>query len=289
VERALNLFEEMSNRGLYPTDVTFNTLINACARRTDYYQEAFNLLNQMQEVHGFEPDRVTFNTLMHGCAKKKDLIRARDIFKLMLKKTRDQTTHHQMNPDDRTYSSLLWAYASYRPPKRNSEHKPVNMDAENSLVPVDGTPLYSHLPINRRELVGEAQAIFRYAKENMNLSPAVLNAYLGVHIAHYQSEEIANIYENMFDQLSIPRNGYTFKHVLEYCYRAKDIQLAYKVWDDREGWLDAMRQQHHIDSNEPQAVARKKETDLASSQAENGWTMADQRASILLMANTMSR
>jgi pentatricopeptide repeat protein len=58
----------MPNRGLYPTDVTFNTLINACVLRTDYYQEAFNLLNQMQEVHGFEPDRITYNTLLLGCA-----------------------------------------------------------------------------------------------------------------------------------------------------------------------------------------------------------------------------
>ena len=35
VERAMNLFEEMVGASLYPTDVTFNALIGACARRKD--------------------------------------------------------------------------------------------------------------------------------------------------------------------------------------------------------------------------------------------------------------
>jgi hypothetical protein len=31
----MNLFEEMANAKLFPTDVTFNALISACARRQD--------------------------------------------------------------------------------------------------------------------------------------------------------------------------------------------------------------------------------------------------------------
>ncbi|CAO3674857.1 unnamed protein product [Umbelopsis ramanniana] len=289
VERALNLFEEMPNRGLYPTDVTFNTLINACVLRTDYYQEAFNLLNQMQEVHGFEPDRITYNTLLHGCAKNKDLTRARDIYRLMLKKTGEPEAHQQLTPDDRTYSSLLWTYANYRPPKRNADSPVINDDSQHSLVPTDETPLYPQLPVNRRELLAEAQSIFSRAQESTSMTPSILNAYLGVHVAHHQADEVVNIYQGMFEKCNVARNGYTFKHVLDHCYRTKNIELAYKVWDDREEWLDNMRQQYHQDEKDSQAVVKKKQTNQAISQAEHGWTIAEQKAAVLLMANTMSR
>ncbi|KAH8551461.1 hypothetical protein BGW37DRAFT_425618, partial [Umbelopsis sp. PMI_123] len=276
ISKAWDIFDEMQLKYHKPDEVTYSLMIHACAK-------------QMQEVHGFEPDRITYNTLMHGCAKNKDLTRARDIYRLMLKKAREPDTQHQMAPDDRTYSSLLWTYANYRPPKRNADFRVVNEELQNSLVPTDGTPLSPQLPANRKELLSEVQAIFSYAQENTNISSSVLNAYLGVHIAHHKADEVVNIYQDMFDKFNITHNGYTFKHVLDHCYRTKNIEFAYKVWDDREEWLDGMRQQYHLDENDSQAVMRKKQTNLASSQAELGWTMADQKAAILLMANTLSR
>jgi pentatricopeptide repeat protein len=289
VERALNLFEDMSNRGLYPTDVTFNTIINACARRPDYYDEAFNLLGQMQEVHGFVPDQVTYNTLLHGCAKKKDLNRAREIYRLILQKSASNGDHPQLAADDRTYSSLFWTYASYRPQRQKNLGSEPEKASDSALVPADESPLFPSLPSNRSELVKEAQSIFSYAKENTTINSAILNAYLGVHIAHHASGETIAIYQDLFDHWKVTRDGFTFKHILEHCYRTKDLQLAYKVWDDREEWLDGMRQSHYIEENEPQAVKRRKQLDLISSQTTNGWTVADQKESVLLMANTMSR
>lgn len=289
VEKALNLFEDMSNRGLYPTDVTFNTIINACARRPDYYDEAFNLLNQMQEVHGFVPDLITYNTLLHGCAKKKDLNRAREIYRLILQKSAFNDDHPQLAADDRTYSSLFWTYASHRPQKQRNASSELRTVSDSALVPADETPLFSSLPSSRSELVKEAQSIFNYAKAKTAVNSAMLNAYLGVHIAHHAAEEAIAIYQDFFDQYKVTRDGYTFKHILEHCYRSKDLQLAYKAWDDREEWLDGMTQTYYIDDNEPQAVKKRKQLDLISSQQSNGWTVADQKESILLMANTMSR
>jgi pentatricopeptide repeat protein len=39
VELALKMYDEMKARSMHPTEVTYNTLMYACARRKDYYEK----------------------------------------------------------------------------------------------------------------------------------------------------------------------------------------------------------------------------------------------------------
>ncbi|SPO39859.1 uncharacterized protein PSFLO_05340 [Pseudozyma flocculosa] len=113
-ERALDLFREMTTRYVVrPNAEVYNNLILACARRKDFYLEAFRLLREMVELETervkmlsgqadadakereglesaylrFAPDRYTFNALLQGCARNKDLPRARWVLAEMIRST----------------------------------------------------------------------------------------------------------------------------------------------------------------------------------------------------------
>ncbi|KAJ3008108.1 hypothetical protein HKX48_008771 [Thoreauomyces humboldtii] len=82
-ERALDLFQEMAQNGLSPTEVTFTALIKACGSRSDYYLEAFQLLEQMV-AEGFLPNTHTYNVLFQAAAGQGDVARARMIWNDMM-------------------------------------------------------------------------------------------------------------------------------------------------------------------------------------------------------------
>ncbi|SNX82490.1 uncharacterized protein MEPE_01196 [Melanopsichium pennsylvanicum] len=102
-ERALDLFREMTTRySVRPNAEVYNSLILACARRKDFYLEAFRLLREMVELETersslsseeeggvkvlrFAPDRYTFNALLQGCARNRDLARARWVLAEMIR------------------------------------------------------------------------------------------------------------------------------------------------------------------------------------------------------------
>ena len=150
-ERALDLFREMTTRySVRPNAEVYNSLILACARRKDFYVEAFRLLREMVElahVHdplasespadkglNFAPDRYTFNALLQGCARNRDLARARWVLAEMIRTTLplfDAALRESMGrsevmellakrPNEETMCHVFHTYAAYVPPlKRN--------------------------------------------------------------------------------------------------------------------------------------------------------------------------
>ncbi|CAG8465209.1 3972_t:CDS:10 [Diversispora eburnea] len=99
-ERAFDLYQEMKDKGLSPTDVTFNSLIDACAH------QAFRLLNEMED-YGYTPDLFTYNSLLYACSHKVDFYTARKLFILMMQNgLKDQS----LAPDDTTFTNLFWVY-----------------------------------------------------------------------------------------------------------------------------------------------------------------------------------
>ncbi|KAF9562031.1 hypothetical protein EC968_005392 [Mortierella alpina] len=110
VEKALDIFKTYPTRNLQPTDATFNSLIHACAMRPDYFVTAFALLNEMQNVYGFEPDVETYNTLLFACSKRQDLLTARRVFQKVVQLDNEGV----LKLDGITVTNFLWCITEWK-------------------------------------------------------------------------------------------------------------------------------------------------------------------------------
>ncbi|KAG0274922.1 hypothetical protein BGZ95_009342 [Linnemannia exigua] len=110
VERALDIFRTYPTRKLQPTDATFNSLIHACAMRPEYFTTAFALLNEMQNVYGFEPDILTYNTLLFACSKRQDLLTARRVFQKVVL----LDSEGALKLDGVTVTNFLWCVTEWK-------------------------------------------------------------------------------------------------------------------------------------------------------------------------------
>ncbi|KAI7880036.1 hypothetical protein K492DRAFT_237512 [Lichtheimia hyalospora FSU 10163] len=276
VERALNVFEDMVGSSLYPTDVTFNVLINACAKRPDYFDTAFDLLHQMQNIYGFQPDRITYNTLLSACARKKHLERARDIFQIMMYDAKEQGPDSMLTPDHHTFTNLFMSYANYDPltttKKQPQPEQPQSHDAlvEHSLIS-------NTLPARRSEVVQEAKKLFDFITSNRScdMTSALLSSYLSVHVMQKQNRDVVDIYFNTFDKYGVEKTALTYSIMLQYCYNKLDTDMAWRVWGDYQDFL------------EQRQVLPPQET--ISKQIKEGWTPNQQKQSALVMINTLAR
>jgi pentatricopeptide repeat protein len=68
MQRVQPLLEDMSNQGIEPNVITYSTVLKGycSANRID---EAFELLEEMKKNKAICPDEVTYNTLLDGCAR----------------------------------------------------------------------------------------------------------------------------------------------------------------------------------------------------------------------------
>ncbi|KAG0179224.1 hypothetical protein DFQ29_002348 [Apophysomyces sp. BC1021] len=289
VERALNLFEDMTGNQLFPTDVTFNVLINACAKRPDYFDEAFNLLNQMKELYGFQPDRITYNTLLAACARKKNLPIARDIFRSMLESQRTHGTESLIAPDLQTYANLFWCYASYDPPPRRAETTAEAMKDSPDNALVEYTLIPTITPTRRSKVVEEATTIFNYLTgQNIPLSTAVLTSYLSVHVSQKQSHHCAEVYNTAFEQYGVERDALTFFQMLIFCYNTKDSVLAWKVWQDYQHFLEQKNAPYQTQASD-MIQTKTQQANMLAAQIKEGWSDEQQRNMVKHMANTLAR
>ncbi|KAG0197157.1 hypothetical protein BGX28_009348 [Mortierella sp. GBA30] len=181
VERALDIFKTYPSRNLQPTDATFNSLIHACAMRPDYFATAFALLNEMQNVYGFEPDLQTYNTLLFACSKRQDLLTARRI----LQKVVQLDSEGVLKLDGVTITNFLWCVTEWkdmdihlkslkqrlRSPTGQTQLNP----ASHGLAPTQTTstsvelsthPTYFLLPerppSNENEALAEGESVFAW-------------------------------------------------------------------------------------------------------------------------------
>ncbi|KAG1443589.1 hypothetical protein G6F56_010620 [Rhizopus delemar] len=289
VEKALNLFEDMANYQLYPTDVTFNVLINACAKRADYYSEAFSLLEQMQENYGFQPDRITFNTLLTACSRKKDLAQARHILNTMWKEREEKGANNLLTPDNQTFTNMFWCYASYHPQSSNQAKAPTTsteLVIKTQLLPAE-------LPRKRTDVIKEVRGLFKLAvSSNVQMTSALLNAYLTAHISQKQTKACIDIYTKTFAKCSVEKDGFTFTQMLEYCYKNKDEQFSWKVWEDYQTFLETRNKELEAWIGEGQGAMMEAKAKRAKKEIcaiQEGWTDEQQRKLSLCMANTLAR
>jgi pentatricopeptide repeat protein len=277
----------MAGYQLYPTDVTFNVLINACAKRPDYYNEAFSLLEQMQDTYGFQPDKITYNTLLTACARKRDLTQARRIFNAMWQDVENNGAEHSLlAPDHQTYTNLFWCYASSLPIKEKpaaskSTSSSTELTAKQGLLPL-------RVPSSRSEVVKEARWLFDQAE--VQITSALLNAYLTLHITKEQSTLVCvDIYSQLFDKYQVNKDAFTFQHMLQLCYNTKDAKLAWKVWEDYQDYLEVRRIQFVIPDDHDIAAQKAVESERHALAIKEGWTHVHQQKMVALMSNTLAR
>ncbi|KAI9982668.1 hypothetical protein PInf_008645 [Phytophthora infestans] len=103
VERALNLLEDLLECGLTPSLVTYNTLMNACAKSHYYAHKAVEFYNEMQELYDYTPDLYSYTTVLHACAKHGDFIQAEQIIRHM--------ERHHVPMTEFVYNTLFNVYA----------------------------------------------------------------------------------------------------------------------------------------------------------------------------------
>ncbi|KAJ3220583.1 Mitochondrial group I intron splicing factor ccm1, partial [Clydaea vesicula] len=78
-EKALELFQQMTEKDIKPSSTTLNSLIKACGSRLDYYAESFQIFQQFC-LEGFKPQVDTYNHLLDICAVHGDLERAQMVW-----------------------------------------------------------------------------------------------------------------------------------------------------------------------------------------------------------------
>jgi pentatricopeptide repeat protein len=122
-ERALGLFREMMGAAsptggkLVPLASTYISLIHACAKRSDFYAQTFNLVSQMKES-GFTPDTATYNYLLMACVHQGDVTRAKALWSEL--ESSFSPTHKSVQYMLATYSSFprlvdtLWRRTVFR-------------------------------------------------------------------------------------------------------------------------------------------------------------------------------
>jgi len=68
----MSLLEDLKMSGLRPTEYTYNAILEACAKRPDFYKDMYNYLTEMKN-EGFAPDHITLTNLLVGCARSGDI------------------------------------------------------------------------------------------------------------------------------------------------------------------------------------------------------------------------
>lgn len=97
MHRAMQVYDEMKQQGVPATLVTFNTLIDACARVGDMSRSA-GLFSEMI-AGGVEPDLITYSTAIKGYCAQGDFDHALQLFGLMQRKG--------IKPDAVLFNSIL--------------------------------------------------------------------------------------------------------------------------------------------------------------------------------------
>ncbi|KAI4386616.1 hypothetical protein MLD38_004534 [Melastoma candidum] len=95
---ALKVFDSMRDSGLRPNLVTYNGVIDACAKGGMEYGKVLKIFDDMLRK-GVQPDRITYNSLLAGCSRTGLWEAAKNLFSEMVKKGIDQ--------DIFTYNTLI--------------------------------------------------------------------------------------------------------------------------------------------------------------------------------------
>jgi pentatricopeptide repeat protein len=98
MERLWTVFREMLSKGIEPSVVTFNAIIDACARNG--HMDALPGLRQEMKSRNLSPNLITYSTMIKGFCQRQDMPSA-------LKTLEDLRQTPSLRPDEIVYNTLL--------------------------------------------------------------------------------------------------------------------------------------------------------------------------------------
>lgn len=200
-ERAFKLYREMNQDNVIPNTDTLHSLVYACSKRKDYFQECFSLVKQLEDS-GFTPTIETFNWMLHSCSRVSDLQTGKLIWE------RITTT---MTPDSNSFTGIFWLLASI---ETNQNSKSTNKICYPS--------------ISSDDICKEAKDFYNLLDTkypNIPITFQLLTSYLAVFTSHLDKQTSEDIFYNVYPEryLQLP---ISFQHMFEMYDTLHDYQSA---------------------------------------------------------------
>lgn len=252
IERALDLYNELKNYGLFIDQNIYASLIHTLAKahKKGTSSEIDRLFIEMLDS-GLKPTSNIFSALMELSKRTGDIKRARHVLANWI--TSDQPI------TDQDLARFFYAYSSTQPIKYldrysyNHEANDKNLHSTdladvNDDISQQFTP--ESLPKSASEIISESDMIFnrilhdkdidlfilgsdisKSKNESSNdqldkpfkdvtITNRLLNAFISIRINHSNTppDQIINFTYKLFDSLNISKNGYTIAMLMEHVY-----------------------------------------------------------------------
>eukprot|EP00916_Digyalum_oweni_P002514 GHVL01004617.1.p1 GENE.GHVL01004617.1~~GHVL01004617.1.p1 ORF type:complete len:839 (+),score=78.88 GHVL01004617.1:104-2620(+) len=256
VDKAMAIYENMRKEKIACNSVTFNSLLDACARKNDprmhsvladmknagvvpdlitysilikanceanCMDQAFLLFQKMKE-HNFVPDEIVYNSLLKGCSQIDNAAAASDLFTEM--------TRHKVSPSNVTFSILIKLYG-------------------------------------RCKMVDEAFGLFKQMRQQFNILPGVYvyTCLIQACIRNQQLKRAVEVFSEMVKNVIAP-DAITYGALIHGCVYANKFELAlefvYRAYcidqNDRNfsridgGMLPALMEYERVVNLQPEVV-----------------------------------
>merc|ERR1719321_968749 len=204
MRRALQLFNEMKDNEINIGVVTYNTLIDACAR-------------------GIDPDLITYSTIIKGYCVQGDLEKGLQLFSMMQKKG--------IRPDAILFNSILDGCAKRQ---MRSLTDTVLNDMELSGIPPSNVTLSILVKLYGR--CRELDEAFRVVEEfpvkyDFTVNPHVLTCLMSACIANNSLDKGKDIYKKMLAD-GVTVDAKTYQTLVNGCLKLGDLKGAVEIIDE---------------------------------------------------------
>lgn len=192
----MKLYKEIVESGMEPNPVTHAAMIYLCTRSKSHFEHAVGFYEQMK-VLAYPIHLRVHNYMLQGCAKVSDIGRAVDIWNDLLDLS---VNDKSLQPNEFTFSSILWALASAETPETKLSNREFHYDMEKS------------------DLVQLAGDIFTRGSAIIIPNSHIFNAYLAV-LTDNLSVQLA---EDLFHKQMVEEGRTRTEHSYELMFKMYD-------------------------------------------------------------------
>ncbi|CEM21771.1 unnamed protein product [Vitrella brassicaformis CCMP3155] len=224
VERALSLYREMQAEKIPCNAVTFNSLIDACARVGAMDRAARLLEDMTSPAHSsLSPDLITYSTIIKGYCVQGDLDEALNLFEAMRARG--------IQPDAILFNSLLDGCAKRQLPelcdKLLGDMRQYNIAPSNFTLTIL-IKLYGRT--HQLDKAFEAVSVLP-GLHHFEINTHVYTCLMSACIANRQYGRAISVYEEMLQSRVVP-DGKTYETAIQAAIRAGDVHYAVKIIED---------------------------------------------------------
>jgi pentatricopeptide repeat protein len=239
-ERASELFQELTERGLKPARATFNALIHVYATRRDYFAEAWKIA-ELMKANEVDLDQATWHALLAACAMSKDLMRARKLVQELEAIGKQQP---RWAPNERTFQHLFRAYASATNAKRSKvridNSTLETSDNTGSLIPESFEIQWiNQVPFTSNDVLEESRRVMAYIQKlhPEHVSTQLVDTYMTIAITFSASKRFMQDWDTLYATLQ--RSRFSFEIALQAAYAFRNSAFLDQVWSQRDTWISA--------------------------------------------------